>query len=62
MYILPAEDVMIERIDHVSIAVRDYEKARSFFQDILGAVPGAGAADDSKKFFWQLFSLGDLSG
>lgn len=52
---------MIERIDHVSIAVRDYEKARSFFQDILGAVPGAGAADDSKKFFWQLFSLGDLS-
>jgi len=52
---------MIERIDHVSIAVRDYEKARAFFQDILGAVPGAGAADDSLKFFWQIFTLGDMS-
>jgi methylmalonyl-CoA/ethylmalonyl-CoA epimerase len=52
---------MIERIDHVSIAVKDYEKARAFFQDILGAVPGAGAADDSMKYFWQIFSLGDLS-
>lgn len=52
---------MIQRIDHVSIAVRDYEKARQFFQDILGAIPGAGADDDSLKFFWKIFSLGDLS-
>lgn len=52
---------MIQRIDHVSIAVRDYEKARNFFQYILGAVPGAGAEDDSLKFFWKIFSLGDLS-
>ncbi len=52
---------MIQRVDHVSIAVRDYEKARAFFQDILGAIPGAGASDDSLNFYWQIFSLGDLS-
>ncbi len=52
---------MIQRIDHVSIAIRDYEKARYFFQDILGAIPGVGADDGSLKFFWKIFSLGDLS-
>ena len=26
---------MISRIDHVSIAVRDYEKARTFFSALL---------------------------
>jgi methylmalonyl-CoA/ethylmalonyl-CoA epimerase len=52
---------MISRIDHVSIAVRDQEKAEHFFRDILGAVAGAGASDPGTKFFWQLFSLGDLS-
>ncbi len=55
------EKAMIQRIDHVSIAVRDYEKARRFFQEILGATPGAGADDGSLKFFWKIFSLGDLS-
>ncbi len=52
---------VISRIDHISIAVKNYEKARFFFQDILGAVPGAGADNHDKKFFWQIFSLGDLS-
>lgn len=52
---------MISRIDHVSIAVKDQEKAEHFFRDILGAVAGAKAADPITKFFWQLFSLGDLS-
>ncbi len=52
---------MISRIDHVSIAVKDYEKAIDFFQNILGAIPGAAGTDDSMKYFWQLFSLGDLS-
>jgi methylmalonyl-CoA/ethylmalonyl-CoA epimerase len=52
---------MISRIDHVSIAVRDQEKAEHFFRDILGAVAGAGSSDPETKFFWQLFSLGDLS-
>ena len=52
---------MISRIDHVSIAVRDQAKAEHFFRDILGAVPGAGMDDPKTRFFWQLFSLGDLS-
>jgi methylmalonyl-CoA/ethylmalonyl-CoA epimerase len=52
---------MISRIDHVSIAVREQEKAERFFRDILGAVAGAGMEDPKARFFWQLFSLGDLS-
>jgi methylmalonyl-CoA/ethylmalonyl-CoA epimerase len=52
---------MISRIDHVSIAVRDQEKAERFFRGILGAVAGVGMADPRAKFFWQIFSLGDLS-
>ena len=52
---------MISRIDHVSIAVKDQKKAEHFFHDILGAIAGAGASDPTTKFFWQLFSLGDLS-
>jgi len=52
---------LISRIDHVSIAVRDQAKAEHFFRDILGAVPGAGMDDPRTRFFWQLFSLGDLS-
>jgi len=52
---------LISRIDHVSIAVRNYEKAEHFFQVILGAIPGASSRDAAMKYFWQLFSLGDLS-
>ncbi len=52
---------MILRIDHVSIAVKDQDKAECFFRDILGAVAGVGADDPGAKFFWQIFSLGDLS-
>lgn len=52
---------MISRIDHVSIAVKDQEKAEHFFRDVLGAVEGTSAADPATKFFWKLFSLGDLS-
>mgnify|MGYP001075421816 CR=1 FL=1 len=52
---------MISRIDHVSIAVRDYERAFRFFSGLLGAVPGARAEDPSMKYLWQLFSFGDLS-
>ncbi|HRV16367.1 MAG TPA: VOC family protein [Spirochaetota bacterium] len=51
---------MIARIDHVSIAVPDFDKAKNFFE-ALGAIPGAGAKDDATKFFWQIFSLGDMS-
>ena len=52
---------MISRIEHISIAVKDYDKAVRFFQDIMGAVPGVGAEDSNLKFYWQIFSLGDLS-
>lgn len=52
---------MISRIDHVSIAVRDYEKAHNFFVTILGAVPGALADDTHLKYHWRVFSIGDLS-
>lgn len=52
---------MISRIDHVSIAVRDYEKAWHFFVNILGAIPGAEGEEDPLKYFWRVFSLGDLT-
>jgi methylmalonyl-CoA/ethylmalonyl-CoA epimerase len=52
---------MISRIDHVSIAVKDGERALRFFVDLLGAVPGAAASDPAMKYRWQLLSLGDLS-
>jgi len=54
-------ETMISRIDHVSIAVRDYEKAEKFFRTLLGGIPGAVAEDPVTKYLWQLFSLGDLS-
>jgi len=52
---------MIQRIDHVSIAVRDYDKALDFFTCILGAIPGSCARDDHMRYVWQINSLGDLS-
>lgn len=52
---------MISRVDHVSIAVKDYEKALHFFKNILGAIPGAGDKDQQMKYRWQMLSLGDLS-
>ena len=53
---------MIARIDHISVAVQDYEKALHFFQDVLGAIPGISGKDHNLKYFWQSFSIGDLSG
>ncbi len=52
---------MISRIDHISLAVKEIEKARKFVTDILGAVPGARGTDEKMKFTWEIFSLGDLS-
>lgn len=52
---------MISRIDHISIAVKDYPKALHFFKNILGAFPGAGARNNDMKYHWQIFSFGDLS-
>jgi len=53
---------MISRIDHIAIAVKDYQKALHFFQDILGATPGISDTDDNLKYTWQSLFLGDLSG
>lgn len=52
---------MISRLDHVSIAVSDYDRARRFFQDILGVIPGASGSDGRLNYFWEILSVGDLS-
>ena len=52
----------ILRIDHVSLAVNNYEKAVEFFTNILGASPQSqGAEGGNLKYFWHIFALGDLS-
>jgi len=52
---------MVLRIDHVSIAVRDYEKADAFFTKLLGLIPGGKGRDESAGFYFQVYSVGDLS-
>jgi methylmalonyl-CoA/ethylmalonyl-CoA epimerase len=52
---------MILRIDHVSLAVKDYEDAVEFFTKVLGAVSQYSGTDDNLKYYWETFSLGDLS-
>lgn len=49
------------RIDHVSIAVKNREKAVHFIKNILGAIPGADLSDENMKYRWEMFSIGDLS-
>lgn len=53
--------MMISRIDHISIAVRNDEKARHFFRKLFCAIPGASAEDPRMQYRWELMSLGDLS-
>jgi len=52
---------MILRIDHVAVAVKDYEKAFHFFTKILGAIPGSYASEAPMQYLWQNMALGDLS-
>lgn len=52
---------MISRIDHVALAVRDYDKALSFFTTLFGAVPGTYSDDGIMKYLWQNLAIGDLS-
>ncbi|MCK9228492.1 MAG: VOC family protein [Syntrophorhabdaceae bacterium] len=52
---------MIERIDHISLAVKDIEKAKNFFCDILGLVPCAWSVLEDLKYLGQVFSAGDLT-
>ncbi|MDR2862200.1 MAG: VOC family protein [Syntrophobacterales bacterium] len=51
----------ILRIDHISIAVHDRQKAEYFFRSILGAIPGTASIDPFMKYSWEILSLGDLS-
>jgi len=53
--------MLISRIDHVSIAVKDQGKAERFFCDILGAIEVARGCEPTRKFAWKIFTLGDLS-
>jgi methylmalonyl-CoA/ethylmalonyl-CoA epimerase len=52
---------MISRVDHVAIAVKDYDKALSFFAEVLGAMPGSSGKDPGMKYYWENLCLGDLS-
>lgn len=51
----------ILRIDHVSIAVNDYEKAVEFFTKILGATSQSnGAEGGALEYYWEIFAfIGD---
>jgi methylmalonyl-CoA/ethylmalonyl-CoA epimerase len=49
---------MIRRIDHISIAVRDLDQARTFFLDILGGRELFCAPVPSQKFRWTTLELG----
>jgi methylmalonyl-CoA/ethylmalonyl-CoA epimerase len=49
---------MIRRIDHLSIAVRDLEKARNFFLNILGGRELFSAPVPQQKFRWTTIELG----
>ena len=52
---------MISRIDHIAIAVSDYDRAFRFFSLLLGGVPGTSSTVDGMNYFWQNLYLGDLS-
>ncbi|MFW5636283.1 MAG: VOC family protein [Thermodesulfobacteriota bacterium] len=52
---------MISRLDHVAVAVHDYNQAIRFFTRVLGAVPGASLTEDKLNFRWEILSVGDLS-
>ncbi len=52
---------MLERIDHISLAVKDLERAKEFFCDILGLVPCTWSAIEDMKYLGQVFSAGDLT-
>ena len=52
---------LFSRIDHVSLAVREYDKAKAFFEDVFEVVPGAEGNGPPWDFRWRVFSLGDLT-
>ncbi len=53
--------VNLLRLDHVAIAVRDFEKAHAFFTKVFGAVPGTFSEVPGMNYIWKNYALGDLS-
>jgi methylmalonyl-CoA/ethylmalonyl-CoA epimerase len=49
---------MIKRIDHVSIAVRDLDRAKSFFIDRLGGTEVYSSVEEPEGFRWTSIVLG----
>jgi len=53
---------LFTRIDHVSLAVREFKRARDFFEKVFKVIPGAsGSPGGIWDFCWQVFSFGDLT-
>jgi len=53
---------LFSRIDHVSLAVREFERASDFFERVFRVIPGAsGSPGEIWDFRWQVFSFGDLT-
>lgn len=52
---------MVLRLDHISFAVKDFKKADEFFTTLLGLVPGGAGEIEQLKFFFRVYSAGDLS-
>ncbi|RJP71877.1 MAG: hypothetical protein C4532_06915 [Candidatus Abyssobacteria bacterium SURF_17] len=53
--------MMIARIDHVGIAVKNYASAREFLENVLGAVSVTSMEDSHLNYLWHMFTLGDMS-
>ena len=51
---------MIEKIDHLGIAVRSIEAARKFYEEVLGLVCEKEEVVDSQKVRTAFFSIGDI--
>lgn len=49
---------VFRRLDHVSIGVKDMEKARSLFVDVLGGKPLDDVGTSNEGFDWCTFDLG----
>ena len=49
---------VFKRFDHVSIGVKDMEKARKLFTEVLGAVPMKDKGESPEGFDWVTFMLG----
>src|SRR4030043_434375 len=52
------EEKMIRRIDHISLAVRDLDRARDFFLGVLGGRELYCAPIPEQKFRWTTVELG----